>query len=293
MTILLRHSVPVLIVTGVASAVLAQGLPTTQPRLLMIVRETVKVGHAADHVKTEAGWPAALAKAEMTNYYLALVAVTGASEAWFVAPFDSHATMGDVRRREQEDPVLTAELARLSKSDAQHLDAVRVLHAAARTDLSLGTFPDTSKQRFWEITTFRVRPGHEGGFEAAAKAYAAATARSAPGASYRVYEVIAGMPAPTYLVFASLAAYGEFDRMLEEGQTTMNAMTDQERQTLQRFAAEGMFDTETQRFELNPEMSYVPAEVRAQDPAFWGRKSSAAAPATRPSRAPAPKPGQP
>jgi hypothetical protein len=41
-----------------------------------------------------------------------------------------------------------------------------------------------------------MRPGFEMPFAAAAKAYGSAPSRSAPKHSYRVYEVIAGMPAP-------------------------------------------------------------------------------------------------
>ena len=44
------------LLTGLAQA---QGVPTTQPAFLNIIREEVKVGHGEDHAKTEAGWPAA------------------------------------------------------------------------------------------------------------------------------------------------------------------------------------------------------------------------------------------
>ncbi|MEO6446455.1 MAG: hypothetical protein ABIZ91_13890 [Gemmatimonadaceae bacterium] len=38
--------------------------------------------------------------------------------------------------------------------------------------------------RFFEITTFRVRPGYESGFEAGVKAYAAAARKAGPNASW-------------------------------------------------------------------------------------------------------------
>src|SRR3989304_662181 len=64
--------------------------------------------------------------------------------------------------------------------------------AGARPALSHGAFPDVAMMRFWEISTFRVKPGHEEEFAAAAKAYAAAAARSAPSASWRTYEGVGG-----------------------------------------------------------------------------------------------------
>ena len=265
------HHISWLLIVGTLLAsgeALGQGLPTSQPALLQIYREEVKIGHDADHVKTEVGWPAAFEKAKFPYYSLALVSMTGAPEAWFVVPFESHAALADAQRR-QNDPVLAAELARLQKADAQHLTNVTTIQAAARKDLGYGAFPETAKQRFWEITTFRVRPGHEEAFAAAARAYGLAAGRIAPGTSYRVYEVIAGMPGPTYLVFGSTTGFGEFDRMMADGMATMKGANAEERAALQKFSVEGLVSVVTHRFRVDPEMSYVPREVREQDPAFW------------------------
>ena len=46
-------------------------------------------------------------------------------------------------------------------------------------------------------------------------------------------------------------------------------MTKEEQATLQKFSTEGLINVETQRFRLDPNMCYVPKDVRAQDPAFW------------------------
>jgi hypothetical protein len=55
----------------------------------------------------------------------------------------------------------------------------------------------------------------------------------------------------------------------------MKSATEEERTTLQKFMVEGVINTETIRFRLNPVMSYVPPEVRAQDASFWGPKPAA------------------
>ncbi len=263
-----------------AGAVLAQNppLPTSQPALLTIFREQVKVGRAAEHERIEAGWPAAFARARSPNYYLAATSLTGPSEAWFIAPFASNAAYGEELKLESTDTVLAAELARLSRADAEVVNDLRIIQARARPDLSHGAFPDLTKVRFWEITTFRVRPGHTAGFEAAAKAYGAATDRAATGASYRVYEVMAGMLEPTFLVFASVESYAQFDDMMAAGAKTMQAFTPDEQVTLQKFFTDGLINSETNRFALNPTMSYVAAETRATDAAFWMPKRPARRP---------------
>jgi hypothetical protein len=116
--------------------------------------------------------------------------------------------------------------------------------------------------------------------------------------SYRVYEVIAGMPGPTYLVFSSTKTFGEFDKDLAAGDAIFKGMTTEERAGMQKFG-EGLVNAETHRFRLSPEMSYVPRDVRTGDPEFWTPKKPAvkptAAPAAPPAGVPpaAPKPGAP
>lgn len=272
-------AVPSLLCIG-ASAVLAQNppLPTSQPALLNIYREQVKVGFTSEHERIEAGWPAAFARAKSPNYYLAMTSLTGPNEAWFLEPLASNAAYGDELKLQSSDTVLAADLRRLSRADGDVLSDSRTIQLVARPDLSHGAFPDLTKVRFWEVLTFRVRPGHEPDFEAAAKAYGTATDRAATGASYRVYQVTAGMPGPTYLIFSSVESYAQFDAMTAAGQKTMQGATPEEMATLQKFSTDGVISSETNRFALNPTMSYVSAETRATDPSFWMPKRPARRP---------------
>jgi|WetSurMetagenome_2_1015567.scaffolds.fasta_scaffold123854_2 hypothetical protein len=275
-----------IVCTTAATAALAQTLPASQPNYLQIVREEIRVGHAADHLKVEAGWPAAYEQAKGPYMYIGLASMTGRGEAWFVQPFESHKVMEDALKRD-DDPGIAPTLARLSKADSDHISGSQTILAMARKDLSYGAYPDTAKQRFYEITLFRVRPGHSRGFETAAKAYAAAAKRSAPNTSCRVYEVMAGMPSPTFLIFSSVTSYAEFDRDMANSEAIGKGMTDEERGAMEKFSAEGVINTETIRFRLDPTMSYVTKEVRAQDPAFWMPNAAVNAAPARPSPRPA------
>ncbi len=258
-----------------AGTALGQALPTSQPALITITREEVKAGREGDHAKHEAGWPAALERAKSPDYYLAMVSMTGANEAWYVSPYASNTALGESMKRDDADPVLTTELGRLAKVDGEFLTSIRRIHAAARTDLSMGEFPDLAKMRFWEITIFRVRPGHEAAFEAAAKAYRSAAQRSAPQTTrWRLYEVVAGLPGPTYLVFSSVAAFSDFDRGMTDSQAIMKGFTAEEGAALEKFSKESSLSTETNRFRLDPAQSYVSKETRATDAAFWMPKKA-------------------
>ena len=96
--------------------------------------------------------------------------MTGPSEVWYISPYASQAAYGESMARQNADAALSAETERLSRGDAEFVSEVTAIQAVARPDLSHGTFPDLSTMRFWEISTFRVKPGHGEDFAAAAKA---------------------------------------------------------------------------------------------------------------------------
>lgn len=250
-------------------------LPTTQPAVLTIFREDVKYGHAADHEVVEAGWPAAYAKAKSPNTYIAVTSITGPSEAWFIAPYASWKAVGDQMKTESDDAVLSAELKRLQKADAEHVTVGRTLHLAGRPDLSAGTFPAVARARFYDITWFRVRPGHEQEFEQLAKVFQAGYKKAAPQSGYRVYQVVAGVPGPTYMVFGSFESLAELDKEQAIGASVMATFSADEQRALQKFSAEGLLNSETQRFAMNGPMSYVDQATINQDPAFWRPKKPA------------------
>ncbi len=253
------------------------GLPTTQPSILTIVRETVKQGRDAEHARFEAGWPAAYERAKSPTYYLAMASMTGPAEVWYVVPQQSHAAMEADMKRDDADTLLSRELQRLRKGDAEFVESVRTIQARARPDLSHGEYPDIAKQRYWEITVFRVRPGHGWAFDSVSKMYGAAAQRAATGATWRVYEVTAGMPAPTYLVFSSVKSFGDFDEMMSSDEKTMRAMSSTDLATLGKMWTDGVLSSETNRYRLDPGQSYVSRETRMVDADFWMPKRAVAA----------------
>lgn len=247
----------------------AQGIPTTQPNFVTLYIEEVKLGVTEAHARWERGWPAAYAKAKSPYYYLALVSMTGRNEAWYIGAYENHAGLADAMKREDTDSALSAALGRQARGDAQFLNGARSLHLRGRPELSYGEYPNMATQRFFEVTWFRVRPGHEAEFEAAAKAYGAAAKRAASSTGYRIYEIVAGAPGPTYLVFSSVTGFAEFDKMMANGDAVMKGATPEEMAALQKVSVDGLINTENQRFRLDPMQSYVSEEVKAQDAAFW------------------------
>lgn len=86
----------------------------------------------------------------------------------------------------------------------------------------------------------------------------------------------------TYLFFSTVASFGDFDKAREEGQAAWKGRTDEENSALQRLYAEGTLKSWSNRFRLDPRQSYVPAETRQKDPAFWIPKPAPKAPVKKP-----------
>jgi len=260
------------LVASVSATALAQGVPATQPKFLHIFREQVKPGRLADHTQWETGWPAAAEKAKSPYSYLALASITGPLEVWYVTSYASQAAYGEGVAWEDAQPGLTTEFDRLAKADGEFLADATALQAVAVPELSHGTFPDIAKMRYWEISTWRIRLGHEDAWGAATKTYKAAAARSAPNANWRTYRVVAGAPDGTYLTFSSVGSFGDFDKMMADGDATMKGATAEEMGVLSKFMKESVLNISTNRYRLDPKQSYVDAATKAKDPAFWNPK---------------------
>jgi len=258
-----------MLMTVWATAAPAQELPTSQPQVLVIYREQIKLGHDAAHLKTESGWPEAFAEADSPDYYLAMASMTGPSEVWFAQPWDSYAAWGYATERDQGNPRLTAALERQSMADAEHLDGSSIIEAVAVPDMSHGDFPDLNMARFWQVTTLRIRPGHEAQLAETFDVYKTAASRAEPNARWRVYRVTNGMPGGTFLIYSSVESFGQFDDMMAGGEAIGAAMTPEEGEMMQKFSAEALLSAISNRFRLDPDMSYVSDETKATDPDFW------------------------
>ena len=79
------------------SAQIQEESPAPVPRVLFVEREQIKEGREAAHVKAEEAWPRIFQKGNVTTHYVGMTAETGASEAWFLEPYDSFGAMEKAR----------------------------------------------------------------------------------------------------------------------------------------------------------------------------------------------------
>ncbi len=78
------------------------------------------------------------------------------------------------------------------------------------------------------------------------------------------------MEGNTFLVFGSVDDYADFDAWMALDAKIFGSLTKAEQAVFDTYGREAELSTFSNRYALNPRMSYVDAATKAADPAFWG-----------------------
>lgn len=250
------------------------------PKILQIVIEDVKAGHGAAHEMTETGWPKAYSGSKAPINYMAMTAITGGSEAWFVTGFPSMEAWEKQRRAEEADATLSAELTRLSAADSEHISSIHNVVGRFREDMSHRPPLNIGNYRYINVVKVRVRPGQVSKFVEARKMVKAAHEKAGLTDYYSVFEVVSGMPAPTFLIFIPMKSLAEADAApgLHTSAAYKEAMGgDLGDQKINDLITASVIDNEGTIFAFSPKMSLPTPEVVAAAPEFWSPKPLVAA----------------
>lgn len=272
---------------GATSALQAQDSVTPPPKVLQIIREVIKPGHGPAHAKTEAGWPAAFAKANGTAHYIAMTSTTGPGEALFVGAWDSFAAFEKDGQETEKNAPLTAELERLSQADGEHLSNWNNVFATYREDLSYRAPVSIPKMRHFSITTYRVKPGRNAEFAAARKLISAVHEKRNMDEHWAMYQVTSGMPAGTFLLIMPLKSLAEIDAAATIHDKAYEDALAAESQNKLGDLMNASLDSSTNNiYSFSPKMSFAPKEWTVAD-AFWAAPRKVEAPAKALAKAPA------
>lgn len=264
---------------GLAASATAQQTMLTPPKVLVIAREVVKTGKAAAHEKWETGWPRAFAKAKWPVHYLAATAVTGESRALFMTGYDSLAAWEKDIQDQGKNAALSASEEMLADKDGDFLTESKTAAFTYMPDLSYRAEDlPLAGLRGFTVVSVHVKPGHGKHFEEVRKIVRAAHEKAGLTDHYSVYQVRAGAPNGTYLIFVpmkSLAEADQFDTI--HGKAYQDALGDDGQKAIADFGAQGLESSESQFFVFSPKMSYVSKDWIDADKDFWAPKPEPAA----------------
>jgi hypothetical protein len=245
------------------------------PNVLVIHREYLKPGKGGMlHDRSESAFVHAFAEAKSPYHYFAMDSLSGPARSLFFFSYNSFADWEKETAAIRSNKALAAKVDQASLLDGDLLASYDAVAATLRPDLSLnkGSIDGT---RYFEITTFVVKPGHTHDFIELSKIYIDTFRKIAPDAHWDTFEVVYGSPAPTvgggavFVVINTMKSLADTDKSMKDSDKFATELGAAGLQKVSDLTAASLEATATNLFAINPRISNPPSEWVKQDPGFW------------------------
>ena len=267
---------------------MAQEATTPPPKVLQIIREFVKPGKGgAVHEKSESAFVQAFARAKWPTHYFAATALTGKPRVLFFVAYDSFEAWEKDSLATQKNAALSAALDRAQANDGELLSDTDTSVLTYNEEQSLHGPVDIAHMRYFEISVYRVRPGHRAQWTELVKLVKTAYEK-VPDTHWAMYEAMFGQEDDTYLVIIPRKSATEIDQSMMNEKQFVDAMGEDGMKKLVELESSAVEFTQTNLFQFSPAMSYPRDEWVTSDPDFW--KIHAPKPAAKAEEKPAAKP---
>ncbi|MBZ5651071.1 MAG: hypothetical protein LAO18_11365 [Acidobacteriia bacterium] len=262
-----------LLVGGLGVAVAQE---TPPPKVLSILREFVKPGKSgAVHERSESAFVQAMTRAKWPTHYLAVSSITGRPRVLFLTGYDSFAAWEKDVLATQKNATLSAALDRAAVADGELLSDYDSSALVYSDEYSLRSAVDIPHMRYFEISLYRVRPGHDDDWDKIVKMVKAAYEKI-PDVHFATYYAQYGQEGTTYVVFTPMKSAAEVDQSFAQDKQFMANMGEDGMKKFSELLAASIEFSQHNLFAFSPSMSYVDDEWIKADPDFWKPKASAA-----------------
>ncbi len=262
---------------GGAGTLAAQEMPQgahMPPKVLNIAREFTRPGKAGStHEKAESAFVQAMRNAKWPTHYLAMESLTGKPRALFFTGYDSFEAMEKDVMATQKNETLSSALERAEIADGELLSDSDTGDFVFREDYSLRPETDVAHMRYFDISLFHVRPGHEKEWDTLVKMYTKGFERIAD-THWVTYEQVYGQQGGTFIVITPMKSAAEIDRNAAQGKQFEEAMGAEGMKKIAELSAATIESSTSNLFAFNPRMSYASDEWVKADPDFWKAKPS-------------------
>jgi len=270
------------LVVGSFGMAAAQEQSMAPPKVLTVTREFVKPGKGgAMHDKAESAFVQAFARTKYPTHYLAMNSLSGKPRVLFFTGYDSFAAWEKDATAINKNAAMSAALDHATVVDGELLDSVDMGAWAYREDYSLRANVDIAHMRYFEISLYRVKPGHHKDWDDALKMVLAAE-QKLPDNRWACYQGIYGVPEGTYVFITPRKSADEIDKNMSQEKDFFSAMGEEGMKKLDELAAVAIESNESNLFMFNPKMSYVSDDWVKADPEFWKPKAAPAAAPKKP-----------
>ncbi len=229
------------------------------------------------HDKSESAFVQAMTRAKWPTHYLAANSITGKPRTLFFTGYDSFAAWEKDVLAEQANATLSAATEKAAVADGELLSDMDSSALVYRDEYSLRSSVDIPHMRYFDISLYRVRAGHDGDWDAIVKMVKAAYEKI-PDVRFATYQAVYGQEGNTYVVFTPMKSAAEIDQSFaQDKQFEANMGTDGMKKFSELLAA-AIETSQHNLFVFSPSMSYVQDDWIKADPDFWKPKPQAAAP---------------
>jgi hypothetical protein len=259
---------------AVGHVAVAQEFPPP-PKVLVIQREVLKPGRAGNtHLKTESAFVNAMAAAKWPTPYFAADSMSGLSRSLFFIGYPSLEAWEKDNQAMAKNATLTAAFDRASYADGEQLSEYSSGVFVFNEKMSLRAGVDIPHMRYFEISQFKVKPGHEQDWDELVKMYKSGYEKIA-NARWAVFGSMYGVDnGGLFLVFVPMQSLAEADKNMADSETFAAALGEGGMKKLGELTAACVETTQTNLFQFNPKMSFPDAEWVKADPGFWKPKTA-------------------
>ncbi|MGA7521678.1 MAG: hypothetical protein WBW84_04305 [Acidobacteriaceae bacterium] len=247
--------------------------PTPPPNVLVIQREYLKPGMAGSlHARSEGNFVRAEEAAKWPTHYIAMDSMSGPNRALFVFAYDSFEAWGKDEEAQNANPALAAAIDQASQTDGELLSRYESHTFVYHPEMSVHAPVDVPHQRYWEFTSFRIKPGHDKEWSELVKMYVDGF-NKIPDAHWALFESKWGENnGGIWVSINPMRSLAEADRGMADTKAFFAAEGDANMQHAGELAAACIESVQTNLFVVNPKESYVDASWATTAPEIWGQQ---------------------
>jgi hypothetical protein len=274
------------LLAGFSILVIGQGVAAAQetvgpPKVLVIEREYLKPGRGgAVHEKSESAFVRAMSAAKWPVHYVGMDSMSGPTRAVFLIGYPSFAAWEKDNQDMAKNTMLSAAFDRAIQADGDLLTSFDQGAFMYREEGSLhADTADVPHCRYFEISAFRVRPGHQKDWIELVKLYKEGYEK-VPNVKWALFESVYGADnGGVFLVINPMKSLAEVEQGFADQKKFEDSMGEDKMKRLSELSSSAIESEQTNLFRFNPKMSYPQESWIKADPAFWTPKVVATTPA--------------